>query len=46
MLLIIPLLALFLLVGLTRRTFRALDVGVLAAGIVLISLVYFVTWSP
>ncbi len=45
MLLIMPLLALFIVVGLARRTTRAFEIIVLTAGIVLVSVMYLITWS-
>jgi hypothetical protein len=44
--LIMPLLALFIVVGLARRTVRTWEIAVLIAGIVLLSVVYLITWSP
>ncbi len=45
MLLIMPLLALFIVVGLARRTTRAFEIIVLTAGIALVSVMYLITWS-
>jgi len=44
--LIIPLLVLFIVVGLSRRTVRSFEIAVLAVAIVLASIVYLITWSP
>ncbi len=44
--LIMPLLALFIMVGLARRTTRTFEIIVLIVGIVLVSVVYLITWSP
>lgn len=44
--LIMPLLVLFVIVGLRRRSVRAGELVVFAAAIVLGSLVYVLTWTP
>ncbi len=43
--LIMPLLVLFIMVGLARRTMRTFEIIVLIIGIVLVSVVYLITWS-
>jgi hypothetical protein len=44
--LIMPLLVLFVIVGLRRRSVRAGDLVVFAAAIMLGSIVYVFTWTP